>query len=147
MLLLVARACGVAVVAGAAALVAVVLPRNAPRWRPLLLLVAVFLDLSTFAWRYLHEPLAVAPGVPFDSPMAQFEAFLGVDNVTFLREAGGVWRVAPLGRVAAIAGNAGYLLKVPLAIGLDPLLPRRYAELVALINGEPLTDFENLVLY
>ena len=97
MLLLVARACGVAVVAGAAALVAVVLARrSAPRWRPLLLLVAVFLDLSTFAWRYLHEPLAVAPGVPFDSPTAQFEAFLGVDNVTFLREAGGVWRVAPL---------------------------------------------------
>ena len=53
----------------------------------------------------------------------------------------------PPGRVAAIAGNAGYLLRVPLAIGLDPLLPQRYAELVAQMNGEPLAEFENLVLY
>jgi hypothetical protein len=34
-----------------------------------------------------------------------------------------------------------------MAMGLDPLLPRRYAELVALIDGQPVAAFENLVLY
>jgi hypothetical protein len=147
-LLLVARACGVAVIAAAIALVAIVLARSlAARWRPLLLLGAVFVDLSMFGWRYLHEPLPIAPGVPFGPPTAQFTAFLGPDNVQRLQQLDGVWRVAPLGREASIAGNAGYLLGVPLAVGLDPLLPRRYAELVADLNDEPVAAFENLVVY
>jgi hypothetical protein len=147
-LLLVGRACGVAVIGTAAALVAVVLARRCPpRWRALFLLGAVFADLSMFGWRYVHEPLPIAPGIPFGSPTAQFDDFLGQDTVTSLRQNGSASRVAPLGRDASIVGNAGYLLGVPLAIGLDPLLPRRYAELVALINGEPLAAFENLILY
>ncbi|HZS03122.1 MAG TPA: hypothetical protein VFE37_30715 [Chloroflexota bacterium] len=147
-LLLVARACGMAVVATAAALVATVLVRRvAPRWRPLLLLGAVFLDLSLFGWRYLHEPLPIAPGVPTGDPTAQYTDFLGAANVRQLQQVALPLRVAPLGREASLAGNAGYLLGVPLAIGLDPLLPRRYAELVAQMNGEPLAAFENLVVY
>src|SRR5688572_30752329 len=59
----------------------------------------------------------------------------------------GEWRVAPLGREAVVVGNAGYLLGMSLSVGLDPLLPRRYAELVALINGQPVAAFENLVVF
>jgi hypothetical protein len=147
-LLLVARACGVAVVAATAALAAVVLARRAPPpVAALLLPAAVFADLTLFAWPYLRTPLPLAAGVPFGSPVAQFEAFLGVETAARLRAVEEPWRTAPLGRDAVVAGNAGYLLGTALAIGLDPLLPRRYAELAAALTGTPVAAFEHLALY
>lgn len=146
--LLAARACGMAVLAAAIALVAVVLGRRGPPARRALLLVAaVFVDLSAFGWPYLHEPLPLAPGVAFGPPEAQFAALLGEDNVARLQAASGLGRVAVLGQEGALAANAGYLLGVPMATGLDPLLPRRYAALGARIDEQPVDAFENLVLY
>ncbi|HLH27015.1 MAG TPA: YfhO family protein [Chloroflexota bacterium] len=147
-LLLAARACGMAVLAAAVALIGVVLARRGPpARRATLLLMAVYVDLSAFGWRYLHEPLPLAPGVPFASPEAQFATLLGAENVARLQQSVGLARVAVLGREGAIAANAGYLLGIPMAMGLDPLLPRRYAELVARIDGQPVEAFEQLVLY
>jgi hypothetical protein len=147
-LLLAARACGMAVIAAAFGLVAAVLGRRGPQTRGALFLVAaLFVDLSAFGWRYLHEPLPIAPGVTFASPEAQFTALLGPENLARLPSLGRGGRLAVLGQDGAIAANAGYLLGVPMAMGLDPLLPRRYAELVARIDEQPSAAFENLVLY
>ena len=147
-LLLVARACGMAVVAAAIGLVAVVLARRGPpARRSLLLAAAVFADLTLLGWRYLHEPLPLAPGVPFGPPEEQFARLLGETNVAQLQNVESLGRVAVTGQLGAVAANAGYALGIPLAMGLDPLLPRRYAELVAQIDDRPLAAFENLVLY
>ncbi|HEY7066753.1 MAG TPA: YfhO family protein [Chloroflexota bacterium] len=147
-LLLVGRACSLAVVAAAIAMIVVLLGRRcAPGWRAALLVGAVFVDLSLFSWRYLQEPLPIVPGLPFGAPEAQFAAFFGEDNVARLRQQGGLWRVAVLGKGSTVAGNAGYILGVPLAIGLDPLLPRRYAELVAQIDGVPLDAFAHVAVF
>jgi hypothetical protein len=146
-LLLVARAAGLAVLAATLALVALVLGRRLPAAvTGGLLAAALFADLTLFGWRYLHAPFPAAGGT-FADPATQFAELLGSPNLRRLSEAEGVWRVAPLGRDAALAGNAGYLFRIPLAIGLDPLLPRRYAELVALMNRSPVSVFENLVLF
>jgi hypothetical protein len=145
---LVARAFAMASLAATAALVAVVLGRAWRRtWRAGILVVALFGDLTLFGWRYIHEPLPPLPGVPFGTPAEQFSTMLGSNNVAGLQQAAGVWRVAVLGQEGAVAGNAGYLLGFPVAAGLDPLLPRRYAELVALANGQPVAAFEQVLLF
>ena len=137
-----------AVVAAAVALVAVLLGRRmGPSVGGGLLVVAVFVDLTLFGWRYLHTPLPLADHVPFDAPAAQFRSFLGESAVARLQEERGLWRTAIIGREAVVAGNAGYVLGVPLAIGLDPLLPRRYAELAARIDGRPVQAFQNVALF
>ncbi len=147
-LLLAARAVGLAVVAATLALVAVLLLRPTSRGvGAALLALAVFADLTIFAWRYLAVPQALADGVAFAAPAEQFVAFLGRDAVARLREEPGLWRTAVLGRDGVVAGNAGYVLGIPLAIGLDPLLPARYADVAALVNGRPAADFQNVALF
>jgi len=144
----VARACGTAVVAAALALVAVLLGRRmGPSVAGGLLVVAVFVDLTLFGWRYLHTPLPLADHIAFDAPAAQFSSFLGESAVATLQGERGLWRTAIVGREGVVAGNAGYVLGVPLAIGLDPLLPRRYAELAARVDGRPVEAFQNVALF
>jgi hypothetical protein len=146
--LLAVRAVGLGVVAATLALVALVLGRRAPRPAATLLLVgATFADLTIFGWRYLHTPLPLAGDVAFGSLTEQIDEYLGPETVARLDSAGVLWRVAPLGQENVILGNAGYVLEVPLAIGLDPLLPRRYAELAAAVNGEPVESFQNVALF
>jgi hypothetical protein len=147
-LLLAAHACGTAVVAAAVALVAVLLGRRmGPSVGGSLLVVAVFVDLTLFGWRYLHTPLPLADHVAFDAPAAQFASFLGESAIASLQAGPGLWRTAIIGREGVVVGNAGYVLGVPLAIGLDPLLPRRYAELAARVDGRPVQDFQNVALF
>jgi len=144
---LAARACASATLAAALGFVAVVLSRRLRREAAArLLAAALFVDLALFSMRYLHAPLSVAEG-PFGPPAEQFAALLGHETIALLAAEPGLWRLAPLGRESVVAGNAGYLLGIPLAIGLDPLLPRRYAELAALINGSPVASFEHVALY
>src|SRR5581483_645691 len=77
----------------------------------------------------------------------QFAQFLGESAVARLRDEPGLWRAAVIGRAGVVAGNAGYVLGIPLAIGLDPLLPARYAEVAALVNGRPAADFQHVALF
>lgn len=142
-----ARACAGATVAAALALVALVVGRRlAPGPAASLLALALFVDLALFSGRYLYAPLPIAD-VPFGPPADQFLDLLGRDTVARAAAEPGQWRLAPLGRESVVAGNAGYVLGVALAIGLDPLLPRRYAELAALINGMDVARFEHVALY
>jgi hypothetical protein len=147
-LLLAARAGGLAVVAAALALVAVFLARRlAAHVGGALLVLAVLADLTLFGWRFLDTPQPLAEHVAFDAPAAQYRSFLGAAAVARLQQAPGLWRTAILGRDGVVAGNAGYVLGVPLAIGLDPLLPRRYAALAARVDERPVQAFQNVALF
>lgn len=147
-LLLAARACGMAVIAATLALLAIVLGRRRSATGAAALLAAALLaDLTLFGWRYLHDPLPLAAHVPFGPLTAQLETYLGPANVARLHATPGLWRVGVLGEESVIVGNAGYVLGASFATGLDPLLPRRYAEVVALMNQEPVETFQNVALF